>query len=135
VTGRPDSDCRKPQGDHRRRLGRWGESVAATYLEAQGYEIVCRNWRCARGEIDLVARAGDLLVFVEVKTRRGRALGTPEEGLTAAKGRKLFQVAENYLWQHELDDEEWRVDLVAVELDGSGKLLRCEHIPNAVLGW
>jgi putative endonuclease len=125
----------KPAGGHRKRLGQWGESVAATYLEAQGYEIVGRNWRCARGEIDLIARAGDVLVFVEVKTRRGRTLGTPEEGLTAAKGRKLFELVENYLWRHELDDVEWRLDLVAVELDRDGKLLRCEHIPNAVLGW
>lgn len=125
----------KPDSGHRQRLGSWGESVAATYLEAQGYQIISRNWRCACGEVDLVAKAGELFVFVEVKTRRGRAAGAPEEGLTPAKGRKLFQVAENYLWRHDLDDAEWRVDLVAVELDGSGKLLRCEHIPNAVLGW
>jgi putative endonuclease len=132
MTTKPTEE---PVGGHRKRLGHWGESVAATYLEAQGYEIVGRNWRCARGEIDLIARAGDVLVFVEVKTRRGRAAGAPEEGLTPAKGRKLFEVVDNYLWRHELDDVEWRLDLVAVELDRHGKLLRCEHIPNAVLGW
>lgn len=125
----------KARSSSRKHLGQWGESVAAHHLEAQGYEIVRRNWRCARGEIDLVIRAGEVLVFVEVKTRRGRALGTPEEGVTPAKGRKLLEVAQFYLWQHELDDVEWRVDVVAVELDSAGKLLRCEHIPNAVTAW
>ncbi len=66
----------------RQRLGRWGEGVAATHLEAHGYTILARNWRCAAGEIDLVARDGETLVFVEVKTRRGRAYGAPEEALT-----------------------------------------------------
>jgi putative endonuclease len=121
--------------DARRQLGRWGESVAAHHLEAKGYQIVARNWRCRQGEIDLVARAGDTLVFVEVKTRRGQAMGTPEEGVTSHKARKLLDVAQHYLYAHDLDDVAWQVDLVAVELDKTGKLLRCEHIPNLLLGW
>ena len=123
-----------PKKDGRKRLGAWGESVAAHHLEAKGYKIVQRNWRCRFGEIDLVAQAGTELVFVEVKTRRGRAMGTPEEALTRQKGLKLFELAQLYLAEHDLEVD-WRVDLVAVELDKSGKLLRCEHIPNAVLGW
>lgn len=109
--------------------------MAANHLEAKGYEIVARNWRCRRGEIDLIAQAGALIVFVEVKTRRGRALGLPEEGLTPYKSRRLIELAQRYLIEQKLEDVEWRLDLVAVELDSSGKLLRCEHIPNAVLGW
>jgi len=124
-----------PKND-RKKLGQWGESVAAHHLEAKGYEIVARNWRCRQGEIDLVARTGvgAELVFVEVKTRRGRTMGLPEEALTPHKSRKLLELGQLYLAAHELDVD-WRVDLVAVELDTSGKLLRCEHIPNAVLGW
>lgn len=125
TTGRANS---------RKKLGAWGELVAATHLESLGYRILARNWRCVHGEIDLVAQAGELLAFVEVKTRRGRNMGTPEEGLTATKGRKLMRLAQLYVAQHDLDVD-WRIDLVAVELDSSGKLLRCEHIPNAVLGW
>ncbi|HSM55940.1 MAG TPA: YraN family protein [Candidatus Sulfomarinibacteraceae bacterium] len=121
--------------DARKRLGAWGESLAARHLEEQGYEILERNWRCTRGEIDLVAQAGDLLLFVEVKTRRGRRMGLPEDGLTARKSQKLLQLAEIFIYEHEIRDVNWRVDLVAVELDSSGKLLRCEHIPNAVRGW
>ncbi len=119
----------------RQRLGRWGEGVAATHLEAHGYVIVARNWRCAAGEIDLVARDGETLVFVEVKTRRGRDFGAPEEALTPRKAQKLLQLGEQYCYVHTLEDVNWRIDLVAVELDNRGLLLRCEHIPNAVLGW
>lgn len=114
----------------RKLLGNWGESVAAHHLEAKGYVIVARNWRCRYGEIDLVARAGEEWVFVEVKTRRGQGFGSPEEGVTAHKLRKLFELGQHYLVAHDLDDVAWRVDLVAVELDSRGKLLRCEHVAN-----
>ncbi len=126
--------------DGRKQLGAWGERVAAIHLEAQGYQILQHNWRAnaapgSRGEIDLVARTGQVLVFVEVKTRRGRASGTPEEGVTRQKARQLLRLGQQYLLEHNLDDVEWRIDLVAVELDAHGRLLRCEHIPNAVQGW
>lgn len=127
-------DSGSRMGDGRRQLGRWGESIAAQHLADKGYQIVRRNWRCRQGEIDLVAQAGDTLVFVEVKTRRGRKMGTPEEGLTPHKSQQLLALGQIYVATEELDVD-WRIDLVAVELDKSGKLLRCEHIPNAVLGW
>jgi putative endonuclease len=125
----------EPKPDPRRRLGQWGEKVAAIHLESQGLAILERNWRCRGGEIDLVARDGETIVFVEVKTRRGRDFGAPEEALTPHKAQKLMQLGEIYMAEHDLDDVDWRIDLVAVELDGGGKLLRCDHIPNAVLGW
>ncbi|HOU41535.1 MAG TPA: YraN family protein [Promineifilum sp.] len=119
----------------RQRLGSWGEGVAAVRLEAEGYTIVARNWRCAAGEIDLVARDGETLVFVEVKTRRGRAYGAPEEALTPRKAEKLLQLGAQYVYEQALGDVNWRIDLVAIELDARGLLLRCEHVRNAVLGW
>ncbi len=125
----------EPPSAPRQRLGRWGEGVAATHLEAQGYVILAHNWRCAAGEIDLVVRDGETVVFVEVKTRRGRAYGAPEEALTPRKAQKLLQLGAQYCYEHELNDVNWRIDLVAVELDTRGLLLRCDHIPNAVLGW
>ena len=124
----------EPMKNHRKKLGAWGEGVAAHQLEADGFTIVARNWRCRYGEIDLIAQKGELVAFVEVKTRKGRDMGAPEEALTARKGKKLMQLAQFYVAEYELDVD-WRIDLVAVELDKSGKLLRCEHIPNAVLGW
>lgn len=120
--------------DNRKKLGDWGESLAADYLANKGYEIVERNWRCQRGEIDIIAWAGLELVFVEVKTRRGQTMGSPEEGLTQRKGQKLTQLAAIYV--AELGQEvDWRIDLVAVEVDRQGHLVRCDHVPNAVLGW
>ena len=124
----------KSAGNHRKKLGAWGEDIAAHQLEADGFQIVARNWRCRHGEIDLIAQKGELVAFVEVKTRKGRNMGTPEEALTPRKSKKLMQLAQLYVAENELDVD-WRIDLVAVELDKSGKLLRCEHIPNAVLGW
>lgn len=120
--------------NHRKKLGAWGEDVAALQLEADGFAIIDRNWRCRHGEIDIVAQKGELVAFVEVKTRKGRDMGAPEEALTKRKGKKLMQLAQLYVANHKLDVD-WRIDLVAVELDKSGKLLRCEHIPHAVLGW
>ncbi|MDX1664977.1 MAG: YraN family protein [Candidatus Promineifilaceae bacterium] len=122
-------------GGARKRLGQWGERVAALHLEAKGYSIMERNWRCERGEIDLVARAGEIVLFVEVRTRRGRHLGTPEESITPRKAKKLLSLAARYIAERNLSDVDWRVDLVAVELDRRGKLVRCEHIPNAIRGW
>lgn len=121
--------------NERQKLGRWGEQLAAEYLESQGYKLLERNWRCRRGEIDLVAQAGDVLVFVEVKTRRGRNYGTPEEAITSYKSKRLLELSQRYLLERDLDDVEWRVDLVAVELDRQGTLLRCEHVPNIVWAW
>jgi putative endonuclease len=116
-------------------LGRWGEQLAASHLESLGYKILKRNWRCIRGEIDLVASAGEVLVFVEVKTRRGRDHGTPEEALTTAKVRRLLELSQRYLLEHDLENVDWRVDMVAVELNQQGELVRCEHVPNAVWAW
>jgi putative endonuclease len=121
--------------NRRQRLGAWGEGLAALHLESQGYTIVDRNWRCRQGELDLVARAGELWLFVEVRTRRGRAMGTPEESLLRGKAQQVLQVAQHYLYEHELEDVEWRVDLIAVELDESGKLLRLEQIENIAPPW
>ena len=121
--------------DDRQKLGRWGEQLAAERLQSLGYVILERNWRCRRGEIDLVAQAGDVLVFVEVKTRRGRDYGTPEEAITRSKAKRLLELGRRYMLEHDLEDVEWRIDLVAVELDQQGKLLRCEHIPNTVWAW
>ena len=113
-----------------KQLGQWGENLAKTHLQAQGYTILAQNWRCRRGEMDLIAQDGDTLMFIKVKTRRGRDLGTPEDAITLHKARKLFAIAQAYLSEQEVGDIPWRIDLVAVELDKQGKLLRCEHRQN-----
>ena len=120
---------------HRQRLGRWGEQLATDHLAANGYAILARNWRGPGGELDLVAQDGEVVVIVEVKTRRGAAHGVPEEALTPRKAMKLRQLGASYVAAHCPEDTPWRIDLVAVELDRNGRLMRCEQIEHAVMGW
>jgi putative endonuclease len=120
-------------GDDRRGLGRRGEDLAARQLAAQGYEVVARNWRCESGELDLVARDGECLVFVEVRTRRGGAMGSPEESITAAKQARLIALADAYVQDNDWQGD-WRLDVVAVEMDRRGRLQRVDHYENAITG-
>lgn len=119
--------------DDRRGLGRRGEELAARQLAAKGYEIVARNWRCKTGELDLVARDGECLVLVEVRTRRGRAMGSPEGSITATKQARLIALSEAYVQENGWDGD-WRIDVVAIEMDGRGRLLRVDHYENAITG-
>src|SRR5512142_157124 len=107
----------------RKNLGESGERVAALYLQQHGYAILERGFRTRSGEIDLVARDADGLAFVEVRTRRGDALGSPEESLTPRKRHKLVTVSQQFLSAHsEYGDCAWRIDLVAIQLDPSGRI-------------
>jgi putative endonuclease len=117
--------------DPRRQLGNWGEEQAARYLRAQGYEIIERNWRCAAGELDLIAWEREHLVFVEVRTRRGRTYGTPEESVTPTKQAKLIELAQTYMQKHPELECAWRIDVVAVELKGGRP--RIDVIRHAVM--
>ena len=117
--------------DQRRLLGQQGETLARQYLERKGYAFVQANYRCPHGEIDLIFRDGYCLVFVEVRTRRGRSLGTPEESVTARKRQKLQEVAETYRQQHEDLPPHWRIDVVAVEAT-SGGTFTVRHVRDAV---
>lgn len=119
-------------GNGRARLGKGGESLAATWLESRGMRVLARNWRCPYGEIDLIAAEGDELVFVEVKTRRGQALGAPEEAITPAKRRHLIAAAQAYLADHAREDAAYRIDVVAVQLAPSGRLIAVRHYASAI---
>ncbi len=110
----------------RRRLGERGESLAADELSRRGYEIVDRNWYCRVGEVDVVAKKQDEWVFFEVRTRRGRVYGSPEESLTAGKMRRMRSAAQAYLTAHALVDVSCRLGFVAVEMDSVGRLLRID---------
>lgn len=113
-------------------LGKAGEAAALRELKARGYEILESNYRVREGEVDLVARDGDEYVFVEVKARRGRAYGIPEEAVTGVKQARLATVARSYLEQLGEPDAEWRIDVVAIEQDGRGRITRLEVLRNVV---
>ncbi|MET3903529.1 putative endonuclease [Paenarthrobacter sp. 4246] len=102
-------------------LGRTGETLAAGFLENQGMRIVDRNWRCADGEIDIVAIDGDTLVVAEVKTRRSLDYGHPFEAVGAAKLARLHRLASSWCREHELKAPRRRVDVVSVIDDGVGE--------------
>lgn len=119
----------------RSRLGTTGEGLARRHLESRGMAWIESNWRCRAGEIDLVMRDGDELVFVEVKLRRGEQSGRAEESISDAKGRKLLAAGSWYLAEHpDSGDPIWRIDLVAITLDSAGRIERVSHIVNAVVG-
>jgi len=100
----------------RQALGKWGEDLAADYLRQRGYRIINRNFRTRAGEIDIVCRRGPLLVFVEVKTRKGNAYGSPEEAITPAKQRQIRQLALAYLENNKPTFEELRFDVIGILL-------------------
>lgn len=111
-------------------IGQRGEAIAARFLEEMGWRIAERNWRAGRGEIDLIAWAGErLLVFVEVKTRSGDGFGGPEEAVDARKQEMLARTAGVYM-EHIDYDWEIRFDIVAVLLDGKGGH-KIRHIEDA----
>lgn len=116
----------------RKRLGAWGEKLAAEHLRELGYKIREANFRCSQGEIDIIAQDKDCLVFVEVRTRAGSDFGTPEESITPAKKEKLVSLALAYLQTHSSLPSLWRIDVVAVELGQDEKSPRIELIQNAI---
>jgi len=110
-------------------LGKKGEDQALEYLKKKGYEIVDTNFRYDRAEIDVVARDRDVLVFVEVKTRRAGALGEPEDAVTFRKREQIRKAAQGYLFKRQLDNEECRFDVLAIEYVSGTANIR--HIEDA----
>jgi putative endonuclease len=102
------------------------------HLLAKGYRIRERNFRVREGEIDIIAERGDSLAFVEVRCRRGDALGTAGESLTPAKKRRLLALAEAYEQAHEELPAQRQIDVIAVDFGRGGRLLSLEHIEGAV---
>lgn len=113
-------------------LGKWGEMIASEYLAKAGYQVLERNTRTEYGEIDLIVEREGTLVFVEVKTRRSSAYGYPEEAITRSKIDHMIASAEAYL-QTIMDFEgDWRIDVVAVEINELDNQPLITHFPNAV---
>ena len=118
---------RAPGGGARGALGRYGEQVAVAHLEAAGWAVLDRNWRCRWGELDVVARDGDCLVGVEVKTRRSTSCGHPLESLTPVRVARLRRLLALWLAAHDERAVHVRLDAVAVLRPASGPAL-VEHV-------
>ncbi|MBZ0303790.1 MAG: YraN family protein [Anaerolineae bacterium] len=118
---------------NRQKTGRSGEQLAAAHLHQKGYEIVTTNWHCTRGEVDIIARDGDMLVFVEVKTRRSADTGDALVSMTPRKQQRLIAAAQTYMADHDLDTQTWRIDVVAVGLPYGAQPV-VDHVEDA-LDW
>ena len=112
------------------RLGGRGEDLAADFLRERGWSILHRNFRAGRKEIDLVARRGEVVAFVEVKTRAGRGYGHPLEAITGKKRREIYAVAGAWIERFGAEGDTYRFDAVAVLVLGGGEPL-VEHVEDA----
>jgi putative endonuclease len=98
-------------------FGKTGEDLACGELERRGYAIIARRHRCRGGELDVIARDGATLVFVEVKARKGQAFGGAAEAVTWRKQRRIVRLACEYVMQHHLTDSPCRFDVVSIQFD------------------
>jgi putative endonuclease len=113
----------------RQLLGQKGEEIAAKYLQKQGYKIVSRNYRTKLGEIDIIAKDGSVLVFIEVKTRTGNSYGSPAAAVTLKKQRQICKTALCYLTSQKRLDVPARFDVISVSFDNNK--YQIDLIPNA----
>ena len=98
---------------HNQRIGKWGEEIAAEYLAQRGHEIIARNIRTPYGEIDIIAKQNDIIIFVEVKTRTSNTMGLPEESITPRKREHMLAAADHYAAENKIDHGQ--IDVVAIE--------------------
>ncbi len=115
--------------NHHQRIGKWGEETATQYLIEHGYEILARNARTPYGEIDIIAKQGNTLIFVEVKTRTSNTMGFPEESITPRKRQHMISAAEHYAAEHEIDH--WQIDVISMEGNPASKP-KITYFENAI---
>jgi len=128
--GRVISAAPRGQGHRNAGVGNRGEELAAAFLERSGLRIVERNFRCKGGEIDIVAKDGRTLVFVEVKSRKTLVYGVPQAAVTPFKQRQISKAALTWLSRNRLHDSPARFDVIAILLNGEYQH-QIEHIKNA----
>ncbi len=116
----------------RQSLGRFGESIAAAFLEKKGYTILERNWRTPYGEIDLIAMKNDVIAFVEVKTRASSSLGPPEISITPRKEEHMRSAAEYFIQQHPESINDWRIDAITIQIQANNSPPLIDHFENAI---
>lgn len=100
--------------DNKRKKGSLGEKIASDFLTQLGYEILKKNYQYGHGEIDIIAKDGDVLVFVEVKYRKSLEYGRPEFAITKSKQKQIRKIAEAYLYENQIKDQSCRIDVIAI---------------------
>lgn len=122
------AEPRKKRGEANAELGKRGEDAAVRFLYRHGYEILERNWTCDAGEADIIARDGDCIVFVEVKTRTSFEKGFPSEAVNARKRQKYEKIAALFLSRHDVVDVAVRFDVVSLLVVGEDRAMLRHHI-------
>jgi putative endonuclease len=115
---------------YNKEIGAWGEEVAADWLAKRGYKIIARNIRTPYGEIDIIAQQGDVTIFVEVKTLTSSKNLLPEHNITPRKKEHMFNCAQHYASEYEVDH--WQIDVISVEGKPDGEYPVITHFENAV---
>src|SRR5215510_2383234 len=114
---------------HNQHIGKWGEDTATEYFTQRGYEIIARNARTPYGEIDLVAKQSDIIIFIEVKTRTNNKMGLPEESISLRKRHHMLAAADHYAAEHEIDH--WQIDVLSIE-GKPGSTPKITYFENAI---
>ncbi|MFW5730142.1 MAG: YraN family protein [Desulfonatronovibrionaceae bacterium] len=109
--------------------GRFGEEIASSYLQEKGYKILDRNWRCRKGELDIICTRSGKIIFVEVKTRSASGMGQAEESLRPSQAGVLLRTASSYLSCRGWWDRECRFDFISVVM---GREVDVKHVKNAI---
>jgi putative endonuclease len=118
--------------DDRQSLGRWGEKLAAAYLESKRYTILGSNIRTPYGEIDLIACKEGVTIFIEVKTRKSTSYGLPEESVNQRKQLHLLNSAQHYIQEHPELEAPWRIDVIAIQRFRDGRSPQITHFEDAI---
>ncbi|MEK9133215.1 MAG: YraN family protein [Patescibacteria group bacterium] len=119
---------------HPRRSGSIGEELACKYLASHGFKIIKKNFTISGGEVDIIAKKADLLVFIEVKTRTNESFGNADESINFAKKRSLKRTVAKYLAKFTSGDVDYRVDLIEIELDRyTSVLVKINHLEDIEL--
>jgi|RhiMetdeSRZDD1v2_1073273.scaffolds.fasta_scaffold1862388_1 putative endonuclease len=114
-------------------LGQRGEQLAAEYLQRLDYTILATNWHCKNGEIDIVAQKANILIFVEVRTRHADNTESAFESITPRKRSRMIAAAQAYIAAHELENMDWRVDMIGIAIPKHGAPII--DYAEDVLGW
>ncbi len=110
-------------------VGKSGEERAVNFLRQKGFSIIKTNYRTSFGEIDVIARDGDTIVFIEVKSRRSLSFGAPEQAVDSIKKNRIKKIANQFISHYQLFDRDCRFDIVALYYEGQA--VQIKHIPNA----
>jgi putative endonuclease len=118
--------------DTKIKIGKFGQDLSAEFLQKRGYKIIGQNFFTRLGELDLIAEKDKQIIFIEVKTRLGHNFGLPEEALNSDKAKKIREAALEYLVQKNINNENYRYDLVAVEINEAEKKAQIRHYKNVI---